>query len=413
MVATATGGLTALGCTIISGPGQANAGGASSASSTGAGVTGAGGAGAVSGAGGGAVSGSGSGGASPGAGCAQALYGTHVLRKDGKVLYVKSKDTQEIIRDIMAVPLSGVKDIQDGEHHGCATLANARVACWRKDDYGNTMGQLGSGQLDPIGTTGKLYVATEVLTDANTPLTNVAAMATGNSNTACAVTKDGKLYCWGDITWAIAGGYTPQNKLVSSVYAQLVTTDGMTPFTNVLQAAVGKGHACAVAQGPSANKVFCWGYNFYEILGLGDTLPHPYPTEVLGVGNPSKVVIATYWGAEYQAKTCAVDGMKVRCWGYPISANESLVKYPTLITQQTSGKTLDGVRDLVAGQDTDCALLNDDSLWCWGYLYKKDPTPYPVSNVVAAGWSDDPRYLTKDGVYHIGGTSVDLNCGDL
>src|SRR3954462_12376493 len=98
-------------------------------------------------------------------------------------------------------------------------------------------------------------------------------------------------------------------------------------------------------------------------LGPGDTVTHQYPSKVLGIASPSKVV-STEWrcGSYSCAGTCAIDGNKVRCWGNTGFANLS---GPTLVTLPGGTTALDGVVDLRAGTGSFCALRSDNSLWCW------------------------------------------------
>src|SRR4029077_8539698 len=126
-----------------------------------------------------------------------------------------------------STPLANVQSVQQNALAACAVIAGGTVSCWQEDaTNGNTYGQLGDGDKNPIA----VYRAVPVLKAANTPLTNVVSLAAGsNSNATCAITNDQKLWCWGDVTWIVNGGtqdYSP--------YAQMITTDGMSPLTGVL-----------------------------------------------------------------------------------------------------------------------------------------------------------------------------------
>ena len=77
-------------------------------------------------------------------------------------------------------------------------------------------------------------------------------------------------------------------------------------------AALGPQDACVLISG-APNTVWCWGYNAIGELGQGDTTTRQYPTQVLGLTNPTSVVYAAN-GAE--ATGCVLDGTNVRCWGY-------------------------------------------------------------------------------------------------
>jgi alpha-tubulin suppressor-like RCC1 family protein len=350
----------------------------------------------------------------------QALFGTYALRVDGKLLHETpaSNGAQTPVVDASTgLPLSGVVSVGDGLSHGCAAVADGGVVCWRTAAAtGNADGQIGNGATD---TTGAVYRATPVLTAANTPLTNVKAMATADYNSSCAITKDGKLYCWGDLTWLVNKG-----TLLHSGYAQAITTDGATPLSGVLQASTLSLDSCAVIQGASAREVWCWGYNVPNFLGLGDTTNRQYPTKVLGVTNPSKVVVGQQNNTSLTA-TCVLDGENVRCWGLNVNGQtgvgntNSPVGSPALVTVENAS-ALTGVIDLSYGIREFCALRAGNTLWCWGAGTNSYATNYGVTNVTLVGSpaggeasGTGMRFLTSDGVYHLATVSRTPNCGVL
>jgi hypothetical protein len=349
------------------------------------------------------------------ANCVSALFGAYLLRSDGKLLWegAATSTTQTSIVDASSgLALTDVKDVQDGASHGCASLATAKTAvCWRTAANGNAYGQLGGGTMD---SSGPLYRATPVLTAAGKPLTDVVAVATGESNGACAVTGDGKLYCWGDLSW-LANFGTAQ----PSPYARAITTNGTTALAGVTQASIGYSHACALLQAASGKEVWCWGYNGTEALGLGDTMSRQYPTKVAGFTTPSGLAVQPYASGYYES-TCALDGQNVRCWGYNnvgqtgVGSTTTPIHAPTLVTfQEGGGPPLDGVLGVNTGGTKVCALRSDQTLWCWGTGYKDYASNYGAAGVIAMGSASDPRFATADGVYHVGTTPRVPNCGPL
>lgn len=395
--------------------GAAGAGGA-------AGVTGGGGAGA----GGQTPTGgaSGNGGASSGGGtggtlvnnCVKALFGRYLVRTDGEILFEDDAGTQTTVLDaITGFPLADVTAAQEGNNHGCAVLGTTQTAwCWRRYTNGNAEGQLGNGIID---SSGGVFRATQVLTAVNQPLTNVVGITDGDSggygaHNACAVTGDGKLYCWGNLTWITGGGTA-----INSPYAVPITTDGIAPLSGVLQVSVQTGDACAIVQGPSVKEVWCWGQNFYGAVGQGDSVPHRYPTKVVGIVNPTKVVV-------HAETSCALDGSNVRCWGLNSAGSTgsgttaSITLVPTLVALM-SGSALGSVVDLHGGEyfgyGTLCALTTAGTLQCWGGGFANYSSAVGLTNIVALGGIDQasPHYMTSDGVYHVGTTTRMPNCGQL
>ncbi len=420
-------------------------GGGSGGTSGGTGGTASGGSGGTSGGSGGTggVASGGSGGSSdsgaPDAGglggsCVEKLYATYVLRTDGVLIWENTQSSPETIVDASTgLPLAGITGVETAGFHGCASLSNGTAECWQLDaTKGNSYGQLGNGTTTASST---LYRATPVLTGGNAALTNVVAIASTTptglagtsefSHTSCAVTSDGKLWCWGDLTWIVNGGTSLQ-----SGYAQAITLDGSTPLTGVSEVALGFSSACVLISG-SPNSVRCWGQNTDGVLGLGDTTNRQYPTpatKVLGLQKPTKILVAM--GPESAASSyhalsvaCAQDGENVRCWGDNSSGSAgtntttaSILSPAPVVTQ--SGTILGGVADLELGFGEFATLRTDGSLWIWGNGFQNYAANYGLTHVLAVGWagppvSDGPRYVTSDGVYHDAMSNFTVNCNAM
>ena len=425
--ATGSGGTTDNGGNAGTGSGGRAATGTGGAVEIGGGIgtggrSGAGGAGAVGGAlaRGGASGAVGAAGGSGGAAiCIAGIYDQYVLRTDGIALFEPSANNEHVILDTTTgLSLRGITEIQGGSSHGCALLGNGSVACWQTATNGNGAGQLGNGTTTPNSV---VYRSTTVLIAPNTPLTNVLALATGGEsnnavNTACAVTRDGKLWCWGDLTWIVNKG-TP----LPSPYAQAITTDGLTALTGVVQATFARTGACAVVNG-TPNSVWCWGDNAASELAQGDMVNRQYPVKVLELSAPTKVVMTDSY---YDNNTiCVLDAGEVRCWGsnnhgtVGINSTTTPITAPMLVVLQNGSTVLGGVSDIEPGSAAISALRTDGTLWNWGYGLNKYAGNYGLTNIVsiadAGGYSTDgPRFLTSDGVYHHGMTPISVNCGAL
>jgi alpha-tubulin suppressor-like RCC1 family protein len=141
--------------------------------------------------------------------------------------------------------------------------------------------------------------------------------------------------------------------------------------------ATGNEHACALLNDGS---VKCWGHNDSGQLGLGDTsyrgdgpneMGDNLPAVDLGTGKTASAIVAGGY------HTCALlnDGT-VKCWGFNIygqlglgdtsyrgdGPNEMWDNLPAI--NLGTGTTASAI---VAGLYHTCALLNDDSVKCWGY----------------------------------------------
>ncbi len=145
----------------------------------------------------------------------------------------------------------------------------------------------------------------------------------------------------------------------------------------VLQVVAGGTHSCALLD---IGTVKCWGYNSFGQLGLGDMndrgdsggeMGDDLPTVDLGSGRTAKAITA---GASH---TCAIlDNDTVKCWGSNgygrlglgdtvrrgDHENEMGDNLPivNLGTERTA-------KAISAGEGHTCAILDDDTVKCWGY----------------------------------------------
>ena len=172
--------------------------------------------------------------------CAKNLFGRYLLRTGGEILF-ESDPTSTAQTPVLdantGLPLSDVVGVHEGYTHGCAVQGASKTAwCWRTTAAGNSYGQLANGATD---TTGPLFRATQVLTGANAPLTNVVAISSGSPDSwglsSCAIVTGGKLYCWGNVRYIANDG----SAALRATYAIPVTTDGVTLLTGVEQVTLG------------------------------------------------------------------------------------------------------------------------------------------------------------------------------
>lgn len=360
------------------------------------------------------------GGLSP-ATCIERTQTRYLLRNDGKLLFDDGKTA--VIDAATGLPLTNVTSVADGYDHGCASTSDGQAVCWRlsTDTYANSNGQLGNGT---TGDKGTLYRATPVLMAAGKPLSKVATMADGTSEsyyhggTSCAITSEGKIYCWGELTWLVNNG-----TYLASPYAQLITVNGFDALTKVTQLAYTSTYACALVRGSGTNEVWCWGENTDYNLGQGDNVKRQFPTKVLGLANPTQVSIADYYSYK-DGTTCAIDGGNVKCWGNNTNGacgndgpDTSCVN-PVTVLGPGGGTALNNVTQLVGSgfnysYPATCAL-RDNAVWCWGNNYAKHATSIGVPNVVGLS---STGVLADDGVFHpflvSSGKTVNPFCGPL
>ena len=114
----------------------------------------------------------------------------------------------------------------------------------------------------------------------------------------CAVTKQGRLYCWGKNDAGQLGDGTTNDAAVPTA---------VTGLDGVIAVAPGARHTCALL----ANRtVSCWGANDHHQLANGTTLIGAHPAMVLGA-------LGVWEIASAGDATCARLGQdgEIRCWG--------------------------------------------------------------------------------------------------
>jgi alpha-tubulin suppressor-like RCC1 family protein/PKD repeat protein len=263
---------------------------------------------------------------------------------------------------------SGVTDVALGDYHVCA-LQNGGVQCWGDNGFG----QLGAGA-----------AVTQTPVNVSGLISDVVSINAGALHT-CALTDSGAVQCWGDNRSGQLGDgtintqYTPitVTGLMSGVmsigaggYHTCALTDqggvkcwganyvgacnentSLTPVdvcgltSGVSAISVGYDHTCALTVGGG---VKCWGANGSGQLGDGTTTPQPTPTDVISLTTGVKAISAGL------VDTCAVlQDDTVKCWG-----NNA--------TGQLSDGTLSHIHAISVGNLHACSITNNGSLLCWG-----------------------------------------------
>lgn len=261
-----------------------------------------------------------------------------------------------------SIAAGGGYTVVDG--YTCAVLADGGVKCWGDNLY-NQLGFVKDANNpaigDAAGEMGSALVAVPQVAG------RLAASVVGGFYNACQVRADKTAFCWGSYA---RGSYTPQTNL------------NLGTLLTVSQLSVGYTHACAVL---TDNTLKCWGDNFGGALGQGDLEDRDAKAVMgdallpinLGSGKTAKYVVAGSYN------TCAVlnDGA-VKCWGY--NANGALGKGDKLDVGGAAGDmaALQAL-DLGAGRkakqlvmtrgDTNCALLQDGTIACWGNVNTPAP----------------------------------------
>jgi len=258
-----------------------------------------------------------------------------------------------------------------GAAHTCAVTSARRLLCWGA----NNQGQLGQGTV-PGPTTepsaGPAFLATP--TPVAEPLTqrDIAAVAAGG-DTTCAVTSEGRAFCWGNNGFGQVGiGATGPPRPTPTPVSK---ADALASV-RVASITVGEGHACALGTDSIA---YCWGNNATGQTGTGkagrpgqggQTLL-PAPVRADPTAAPTRFTSISAGGTF----TCGLSAGAALCWGqrtggrlgdgYSGSNNQSsaFAPQPVRADGALAGRALVSIS---AGRASACVLDKVGSAVCWG-----------------------------------------------
>ena len=231
------------------------------------------------------------------------------------------------------------KALSCGQHHTCAILDDDTLKCW---------GQGGDGQLGYSGTGDKRAPEVVNLGSGRT----AKSVACGREHT-CAILDDDTLKCWGGLT-----GLSSPTTSTSPPSTAVPLGAGVTSVSASMWSTT-----CATLTNGGLK---CWGNNGNYQVGDGTDTNRATPVDV-DLGTSYKMVSVAVGSA------CAIlnDG-SMKCWG----DNDGLITPPsmnnlpvsmTLPTGLTAKSIVFGSYNGSPKKDTGCVVMNDDSIWCWGY----------------------------------------------
>lgn len=259
------------------------------------------------------------------------------------------------------------------DDHTCVIMATDKsVKCWGK----NQRGELGLGDEAWRGAQPGTMGANLPRVDLGTGHSAVAVV-TGYEHT-CALLDDATVKCWGDNTYAQLGlerhHFYPVGGRPGDMGTHLPSVDLGKGRTTKVIAAHGN-HTCAILDDDTLK---CWGDNKYGQLGLGDTLARgdengrmgdALPVVDLGAGRHAvKLALG-------DVHSCALlDDASIKCWGTS-RAGELGIDVASRGTRpgemgdklaRVSLGTSRTAKDVFSSDHHSCALLDDDTLKCWG-----------------------------------------------
>ena len=248
--------------------------------------------------------------------------------------------------------ITEVKELTAGESHACALLKSGRTLCWGD----NSFGQLGNVKQAGSG-------ARTVLENERTlkPLTGVKSVVAGANSTCLIAREDSTVFCFGE-------RFEVQNKV--NWIPERVELSGSAGFlSGIKQIGVGRGFGCALSGG---SKVYCWGRNEANQLGLLATSPGLSKAVAVEVSYPQESEISKIEQISVgDSHACALhrDEKTVYCWGRNSSyqlGNSSDRGYAEQVAIGSNNLTLKGVKEVRAGADRTCVVSLRDETYCWG-----------------------------------------------
>jgi alpha-tubulin suppressor-like RCC1 family protein len=271
----------------------------------------------------------------------------------------------------LQVVVTGLGVVAHAQEHACAILEKGAVRCWGE----NSAGQLGYGDTNWRGNQpGEM--------GDSMPFVSLGAyrsavqVATGD-RFSCALLDNGKVKCWGDNTYGNLGiGSTTDWGDGINEMGDFLPSVNLGSGRTAKSISAGMSHVCAVLDNGS---VKCWGAGWSGQLGTGATdnrgdasgeMGDSLPAVPLGTGRTAKYVAAGF------DHTCALlDNNTVKCWG---DGSEGELGYgdgasrgdgpgemgdALPVVNLGTGRT---VKQLSAGWHGNCAVLDNDSVKCWG-----------------------------------------------
>jgi len=202
--------------------------------------------------------------------------------------------------------------------HSCARLDNGSVKCWGSDDHG----RLGIGLFDPDEYSGDIGVEPEQMGD-GLPTVNLGTGRTSTQLAAgalhnCSILDNNQLKCWGanESGQLGLGDTLDRGTDVASEMGDNLPAINLGTNRYAVEIALGITHSCARLDNGT---VKCWGANSFGQLGLGDTkargrltteMGDNLPIVNLGTGRTAKRIFA---GGNH---SCALlDNDTMKCWG--------------------------------------------------------------------------------------------------
>ncbi|MEM9070654.1 MAG: hypothetical protein AAGE52_19260 [Myxococcota bacterium] len=161
----------------------------------------------------------------------------------------------------------------------------------------------------------------------------------------------GALFCWGSHDDDVLG--IPSQ--TTDTFRPARVNAGDHRWRSV---AAGDSHTCGIND---ASELLCWGTGDLGQLGLGARNTAATPSVV---GADTELAMGWTQVATSESHTCGIRENKLYCWGSNLANALGVEDAP--VTQRTPLEVGDGFRQVAAGDDFACAVDALGGLFCWG-----------------------------------------------
>lgn len=175
---------------------------------------------------------------------------------------------------------------------------------------------------------------------------------TGGQNHSCGLTSDGTAYCWGRNYWGMLGDGSNNDRPLPEPVA------GGHVFESL---SAGSWHTCGIAV---SGGTYCWGRNLRGTLGDGTEVDRTTPVEVIG-GHTFQSV------APGNLHTCALttDGAAY-CWGdgeWGQRGDSTAIGFDSIAYEPVPVAGGHTFVTISAGRVHTCAIDDIGEAYCWGH----------------------------------------------
>ena len=255
------------------------------------------------------------------------------------------------------VKVEGINDatqIAVGDVFSCALISDGTVSCWGRGGRAGALGNGSTGDDD--------YSAVPVKA---TGITDAVAITAGAYH-ACALIRNGSIFCWGGNYDGAIGDGTNIDAFVPS---QVIN------ITDAISVSAAGDYTCAILQDRS---VSCWGTDVAGNIEEGKITTSAVPVRLKGIGNVERIAAATSHFCLFRPDsyiTC-LGSDRYGMFG-PMRETPKLFQIPN-----STEITILGLHFWHT-----CAIYTDTTIYCWGmlhedkdYIYKSDTKNYIIGH---------------------------------